>query len=244
MALLDDYRIYLKEQGKAKNTIQTYSRHVDEYCRWYRDTFGEELTLLYHTNILDFRSYLQNVKRLKFKSIDTKLSSLSSFNEFLIKSGIQEDLVIMREDRLKFQQDIASPAEIEKKDVEAFLQKVLVDTGKRNYAIAVILAYAGLRVSECISIGLTDIDFQARELLVIGKGNKQRIVFINDNRFFNQCSDRITPHKLRHYFCSHALEMGYTIAEVANQAGHASERTTLIYTNTSREQMKEKSNLL
>ena len=111
-----------------------------------------------------------------------------------------------------------------------------------------------------------------------GKGNKQRIVFINDkiihavreylkvrnsqseylfvsrnggklhrssvNRFFNRCSDRITPHKLRHYFCSHALEMGYTIAEVANQAGHASERTTLIYTNTSREQMKEKSNLL
>ena len=115
MALLDDYRIYLKEQGKAKNTIQTYSRHVDEYCRWYRDTFGEELTLLYHTNILDFRSYLQNVKRLKFKSIDTKLSSLSSFNEFLIKSGIQEDLVIMQEDRLKFQQEIASPADIEKR---------------------------------------------------------------------------------------------------------------------------------
>lgn len=55
---------------------------------------------------------------------------------------------------------------------------------------------------------------------------------------------RITPHSLRHYFCSHALEMGYTIAEVANQAGHASERTTLIYTNTSREKMKEKSNLL
>ena len=266
MALLDDYRIYLKEQGKAKNTIQTYSRHVDEYCRWYRDTFGEELTLLYHTNILDFRSYLQNVKRLKFKSIDTKLSSLTSFNEFLA------------EDRLKFQQDIASPADIEKEDVDAFLQKVLVNTGKRNYAIAVILAYAGLRVSECISIRMTDIDFQARELLVIGKGNKQRIVFINDkishavreylkvrssqaeylfvsrnggklhrssvNRFFNQCSDRITPHSLRHYFCSHALEMGYTIAEVANQAGHASERTTLIYTNTSREQMKEKSNLL
>ena len=181
-------------------------------------------------------------------------------------------------DRLKFQQEIASPAEIEKKDVEAFLQKVLVETGKRNYAIAVILAYAGLRVSECVSIGLADLDFQARELLVTGKGNKQRIVFINDkilhavreylkerhsdsaylfvsrnggkldrssvNRFFNRCSDRITPHKLRHYFCSHALEMGYTVAEVANQAGHASERTTLIYTNTSRKQMKEKSNLL
>ena len=278
VALLDDYKKFLREQGKSENTIKTYSGHVNEYYRWYKDTFGGELTLLYHTNILDFRSYLQNIKKLKFKSIDTKLSSLTSFNEFLVQIGVQKDLVITAEDRLKFQQDIASPAEIEKKDVEAFLQKVLVDTGKRNYAIAVILAYAGLRVSECISISLTNIDFQARELLVTGKGNKQRIVFINDkiihavreylkvrnsqseylfisrnggklhrssvNRFFNQCSDKITPHKLRHYFCSHALEMGYTIAEVANQAGHASERTTLIYTNTSREKMKEKSNLL
>lgn len=278
MSRIDEYKIFLRDQGKEDNTVQTYSGHVVEYIQWYKDTFGQEPVQLYHTNILDFRSYLQNVKKLKFKSIDTKLSSLSSFNEFLIKSGEQVDLVITAEDRLKFQQSIASPADITKQEVEAFLQTVLVMTGKRNYAMAVILAYAGLRVSECIDIRLTDIDFQARELLVIGKGNKQRIVFINDkiihavreylkerkssseylfisrnggklhrssvNRFFAQCSDRVNPHKLRHYFCSHALEIGYTIAEVANQAGHASERTTLIYTNTNRQQMKEKANQL
>ena len=180
MPLLDDYKKFMRERGKSENTIKTYSGHVNEYYRWYKETFGEEPTLLYHTNILDFRSYLQNIKKLKFKSIDTKLSSLTSFNEFLVQIGVQKDLVITAEDRLKFQQDIASPADIEKEDVDAFLQKVLVNTGKRNYAIAVILAYAGLRVSECISIRMTDIDFQARELLVIGKGNKQRIVFIND----------------------------------------------------------------
>lgn len=278
MARLDDYGKFLKNQGKTENTIQTYSGHVMEYFQWYKDTFGQEPVQLYHTNILDFRSYLQNVKKLKFNSIDTKLSSLSSFNEFLVKTEVQEELVITAEDRLKFQQPIASPADITKQDVEAFLQNVLVMTGKRNYAIAVILAYAGLRVSECINIRMTDMDFQARELRVVGKGNKQRIVFINDkiihavreylkerkssseylfisrnggslhrssvNRFFIQCSDKINPHKLRHYFCSHALESGYTIAEVANQAGHASERTTLIYTNTNRQQMKEKANRL
>ena len=154
MALLDDYKKFLSERGKSENTIKTYSGHVNEYYRWYKDTFGEELTLLYHTNILDFRSYLQNIKKLKFKSIDTKLSSLTNFNEFLVQIGVQKDLVITAEDRLKFQQDIASPAEIEKKDVEAFLQKVLVDTGKRNYAIAVILAYAGLRVRTVFSISV------------------------------------------------------------------------------------------
>lgn len=278
MTLFNEYEKFLRERGKSENTIKTYNGNVKEYYQWYKDTFGEEPVQLYHTNILDFRSYLQNIKKLKFKSIDTKLSSLTSFNEFLVQNGSQKDLVITAEDRLKFQPEIASPTDITKQDVESFLQKVLVETGKRNYAIAVILAYAGLRVSECISISLTDIDFQARELLVIGKGNKQRVVYINDkiihavreylktrkskseylfvsrnggkldrssvNRFFIQCSDRITPHKLRHYFCSHALEMGYTIAEVANQAGHANERTTMIYTNTNRKKMKEKANLL
>ena len=39
MTLLDDYRTYLKEQGLAENTIQTYCRHVGEYCQWYEDTF-------------------------------------------------------------------------------------------------------------------------------------------------------------------------------------------------------------
>ena len=144
--------------------------------------------------------------------------------------------------------------------------------------MATLLAYAGLRVSECTDLLLTNLDLQARELIVIGKGNKQRIVFINDkiihavreylkernsdceylfvsrkggklhrssvNRFFSQCSDRINPHKLRHFFCSHALKCGYSIPEVANQAGHSSERMTLLYTNTSRKEMKEKANLL
>ena len=94
MTLLDDYRAYLKEQGLAENTILTYSRHVGEYCQWYKDTFGHEMVQLYHTNILDFRSYQQNIKKLKFKSIDTKLSSLSSFNEYLVQKGAQKELVI------------------------------------------------------------------------------------------------------------------------------------------------------
>ncbi len=278
MISLMEFQEYLEERGKAENTIQTYLGHVRGYILWYEESYGQEMLQLYHVNILDYRSYLENIKRLKYNSIDAKLSALSSYNEFLIENGIQEEQVITAKDRLKFQQMIASPADIEKQEVDEFLQEVLVETGKRNYAIATLLAYAGLRVSESVNILLTDIDFQARELRVIGKGNKQRIVFINDkiihavrdylkerksqseylfvsrkggklhrssvNRFFRQCSDRITPHKLRHFFCSHALKCGYSIPEVANQAGHSSERTTLLYTNTSRREMKEKANRL
>ena len=64
------------------------------------------------------------------------------------------------------------------------------------------------------------------------------------NRIFNAYSDTITPHTLRHFFCSAAIEAGYSINEVANQAGHSKIHTTLLYTNPTREKMKEKANLL
>jgi integrase/recombinase XerD len=54
----------------------------------------------------------------------------------------------------------------------------------------------------------------------------------------------ITPKTLRHYFCSNALESGYSIHEVANQAGHSNVQTTLIYSNPTAKEMKEKANRL
>lgn len=64
------------------------------------------------------------------------------------------------------------------------------------------------------------------------------------NHIFNNYSDKITPHILRHFFCSNALENGWSVHEVAAQAGHTNIQTTLVYTNPSREEMKRKSNLL
>lgn len=49
---------------------------------------------------------------------------------------------------------------------------------------------------------------------------------------------------LRHFFCTSAEEAGYSTSEIANQAGHSNIHTTLIYTNPTREKMKEKANQL
>lgn len=54
----------------------------------------------------------------------------------------------------------------------------------------------------------------------------------------------ITPHQLRHFFCSNALEKGFSVAEVASIAGHSNVHTTLIYTNPNRNRMIEKVNTL
>jgi len=50
----------------------------------------------------------------------------------------------------------------------------------------------------------------------------------------------LTPHDLRHFFCSKAIDAGLDVHEVAHIAGHANVQTTLRYTNVSRKQLLDK----
>ena len=65
------------------------------------------------------------------------------------------------------------------------------------------------------------------------------------NRIMKQYSDTITPHTLRHYFCSQAQNVGgFSIMETALMAGHSNPRTTMLYSHASKKQLREKANLI
>ena len=79
-------------------------------------------------------------------------------------------------------------------------------------------------------------------VFVSNKGNKIDRTVIN--RVFNKYSKDITPHTLRHFFCTNALENGFNLHEVASLAGHSNINTTLIYTNPNKQAMMDKINRL
>jgi integrase/recombinase XerD len=281
--MIESFKNYMIEENKSPNTINSYIRHIEEYFKWFEQSFDLKFRILYRENILDYKSYLLNVKKLNAKSINAKIAALIKLNQFLIKENTQEHFVIQKSDYIKIQTEYASPSIVSKLDVEAFRQNILEHTSKRDYAIVTLLAYSGLRISEALSIKLSDVNLKAKEIIIKNsKGSKQRLVIINDkiinalkeylkerdilgnrdseylfisresekvsrtriNHIFNEYSDKITPHILRHFFCSNALENGWSVDEVAAQDGHTNVQTTLIYTNPSREEMKRKSNLL
>lgn len=279
--MLDEYRAYLTEQGKAENTIKSYCLAVGTYLKWYEESFGlKRIGRLYRANVLDYISYLRTLKGLSNRSINAKLAALHCLNTFLVETGAQTDIVLGSKDYLKVQLAFANPSTVDKDEVEAFRQQVLVGDGARNHAIVTILAYAGLRISEALSLYPADVDLVSKEITVrAGKGDKSRVVYIGDrivnavreylkerpdsgcpylfvsrkggqlsrgqvNRIFNDYSEKITPHTLRHYFCSAAMEAEYSVHEVANQAGHSNIHTTLLYTNPTRQKMKDKANRL
>ena len=51
---------------------------------------------------------------------------------------------------------------------------------QRDYAIITLFLNCGMRLSELVGINLNDIDFKERKLNVIGKGNKERTIYLNE----------------------------------------------------------------
>ena len=54
------------------------------------------------------------------------------------------------------------------------------DNSERNFAMITILLNCGVRLSELVGINISDIDFENNKLNVIGKGNKERTIYLNN----------------------------------------------------------------
>lgn len=185
--LICEFKQKMYLDGKSKRTIEVYGNSVREFFKWFNDSYGDvEFKKLYRENILEYKSYLKNVKKsahsgnnLCPKSINSKLSALICFNELIEPDNI----VVSKKDLIKIQSEMVSPTSITKKEVEEFRQIVLQSEGcaaRRNFAIVTILAYAGLRITECLNLRKSDICLESSELKVTdGKGEKARIVIVN-----------------------------------------------------------------
>lgn len=85
--MLNEFKQYLLNIGKSENTAMNYFDKVKLYLKWCLDGFGSEPQQLYRVKVLDYISYMKTIKRYNPKSVNNHLSSLRSFNEFLIASG-------------------------------------------------------------------------------------------------------------------------------------------------------------
>lgn len=184
---MEKFKNYLLEQNKSQNTIDNYIRNVNSFKRWYRETTGEELKKLYRPNVLDYKSYLKNIKRtkkgetLKSETINANLSAIMKYNKFLVEEGIQKEIVIQENDFIKIQKQHINPCKVNTTDIEKFRQQILEHETKRDYAIVTVILYIGLRISECLDIKMNDFDLNSKEIIVRnGKGGKVRTVYMND----------------------------------------------------------------
>ena len=176
-----EYAVHIAtSQQLAEHTVRNYINDLVPLIEY----FGEKsVTDLGSVDRLFLRGYVAWLMSLGFSrsSVSRKLSALKSFFRFLRQTGVidtdQTGLVAgpRREKRLP---GVASSFEIDR-----LLDgpDVATDAGVRDRALLEVLYAAGLRVSEVTTMDVDDLDLKAKEIRVVGKGAKPRVVLIGDH---------------------------------------------------------------
>ena len=73
---MKEFEEYLRRIGKSENTALTYCRNIRMYFSWCRDSFGSEPKELYRSNVLEYISYMRNIRGYSPKSVNNHLSAL------------------------------------------------------------------------------------------------------------------------------------------------------------------------
>ena len=179
--MLEDFKKYMIKNKLSENTYKSYLLDVNLYINYYKDSYGEEFEKLNSIDIQSYKSYLKNNENQKPSTINRKLNALKKFNEYLVASNIQCNIVIDKRDYIKIAPNFV------KKDVpdEKELNKLIHKAGesKRDTCIIVLASNGGLRAEEIVNIKLTHIHFEERFIAIIGKGEKYRQVTINDKMY-------------------------------------------------------------
>ena len=180
---INHFENYLIENAYSPNTIKGYLCDLRLYATWTENKHPD-IDILDRQNIIAYKSYLKDIQGADSKTINHKLSSLKKYNEYLIDINIMNTMVILKKDMCKIQTEFANPTDITTDEVKQFFEDIKNDNKKtalRDFAIVYLLAFTGIRISECLNLQYRDINFDEQEMIIHGKGNKQRIVYLNDS---------------------------------------------------------------
>jgi len=166
------------EKNLSPNTVNSYTRDLVHFFNYLNRRGKKTLDSL---ELSDFRKYIKFLDNFKYSnsSIIRKYSSYVNFFRFLENNGyINKNLSqhIMRPKKNQRFFTFLSQAE-----TEQLMESIREDSGQglRNKAIIELMYSTGARVSEIANIRLEDMDLEERQIKVTGKGNKQRMVYVN-----------------------------------------------------------------
>lgn len=192
---LADYLNYLTVvKGKSINTVNQYCYDLKNFLNYFNCKFNnfdinttkfnedfdknllKKITL---SDLYDYTAYLYNNHSTNDNYIARKVSCIKSFFGYItLKDDFLENNPAEFLERPKIKQRL--PKYLSLEESISFLKSIDGPYQKRDFAMFVIFLTCGLRVSELTGINIRDINFSQSSLRVVGKGNKERHVFLND----------------------------------------------------------------
>ena len=176
---IKDFIKYLSNEKRyPETTITSYQKDLDNYYG-----FIKAKNINYKTiNKDEIRSYLKYLDELNYSktTISRILSTLRHFYQYLmINNVVSVNMFKLIKNPKK---DKKLPNFLQSDELQKIFDSIDIETplGIRNRLIVELLYASGLRVSELASLTIDNINIHTKEIRVLGKGSKERIVFFGD----------------------------------------------------------------
>jgi integrase/recombinase XerC len=169
---------YLRFQKRySNNTTIAYENDLSAFATYLRINY--EITDVTAVKTTYIRSWLAEIKEdeMTSRSINRKISSLRSFFKYLLK----QEVVVVNPATTITSPKVPKklPQFVEEKDTDTLLNEIEFEPnfkGQTEKLILQILYNTGIRKAELINLKEHNIDKANRQIKVLGKGNKERII--------------------------------------------------------------------
>ena len=193
---IKSYQSYLKiERGLSKNTIDNYTLDIERLCLFLENNssavspinIGEET----------IQQFIYSVsKEVNPRSQARIISGLKSFFSYLIFEDYRPNNPMELIETPKIGRKL--PDTLSVKEIDALISAIDLSSneGERNRAMLETLYGSGLRVSELVTLKISDLFFKEGFIKITGKGNKQRFVPIANStqKYINFYKDNVRIH--------------------------------------------------
>lgn len=193
--VLRDFLSYIEViRGKSSNTVKEYFFDLRTFFRFIKlhkgfnnlpEEFNEiliddvDINLVKTISLSDLYEYLSFVNRNRKNDAPTrarKVASLKTFFKYLnLKAGLLSDNPAKELDSPKIKKSL--PKYLSLDEARSLLKAVDGDFKERDICIITLFLHCGLRLSELTNINIYDI--KEDSLTVVGKGNKERTIYLN-----------------------------------------------------------------
>lgn len=210
---LKQYRFYLKiERGMSDNTVVGYEQDVNKLITYLDENSIDASPADIGEETLQHFIY-DSSKKTNPRSQARLLSGLRNFFDYLIFDGKRKDNPTDLIESPKIGRKL--PDFLSTAEIDAILSVIELSTpeGERNKVMLETLYSCGLRVTELITLQISDLFFNEGFVRVIGKGDKQRYVPINEQNI------RLIQLYLRHIRTAIPVQKGYEDTVFLNRRG-------------------------
>lgn len=177
---IKSYQSYLRiERGLSKNTIDNYSFDIERLCLF----LDENQIVVSPIKISEetIQQFIYSVsKEVNPRSQARIISGLKSFFSYLIFEDYRSDNPLELIETPKTGRKLPDTLSVEEIDSLISAIDLASNEGERNRAMIETLYGCGLRVSELVSLKISDLFFDEGFIKITGKGNKQRFVPVGE----------------------------------------------------------------